>query len=121
MANPNFRKLTQRIDSCCRAHGSVSAVVCEVHQAECGFLDLLKGTTKVLTIAAQDIELVLEHGFANVCEEIAGVSILGDQTECLLFARPADEDGRMGPLNGVRYIECPREVQMVSFVGFVLS
>lgn len=121
MINPDFCQLTQRIDSSCRTDASISALACEVHQAECGFLDLLKGTTKFLTIVAQDIELMLEHGFANAREEIAGVSILSNQTKCLLFARPADEDGWMRPLNGVRCIEWPRQMQMVSCVGFVLS
>ena len=75
-----------------RGCGSVATIASQVETVERGFLDLLVRAAHRLAVIAQGIQLMLQLVLAHTGEEVAGISVLGNQAQRLALAAPTDKN-----------------------------
>src|SRR5260221_12166145 len=88
-----------------RGCGSVATIASQVETVERGFLDLLVRATHRLAVIAQGVQLMLQLVLAKTGEEVAGISVLGNQAQRLALAAPTDKNRGMRLLDGLRRLK----------------
>ena len=68
----------------------------QVGSRQGGFLNLGVIPTNRFAVLLEDIQLPLEEIVSHAGEEIAGIGILSDKTQCLRLAGAANQNRRMG-------------------------
>src|SRR6266446_1146245 len=122
LVNAHRRQLAEIGNGGCRSPALLPAIPGEMNTLNDGFLDVRIRAAYSLAVLAQDGELALRFVEPQSGQrKIAGIAILRHQSERLALTCPADQDGRMGPLDALGRIERALKCIVLTVVGLFVT